>query len=76
MLDKIVDEFDDYPVLVGASRKSFIGKILGDIPTDLRLGGSIASVVVAAQKGAAVHRVHDVAETVQALKLLGEMQNA
>jgi len=58
------------PVLIGASRKSFIGKI--DPGSDAgtgRLGGSIAAALLAAQNGAAMVRVHDVAETVQALKV-------
>jgi dihydropteroate synthase len=54
------------PVLVGASRKSFIGAIDGSAPAD-RLGGSIASALVAGAAGADVLRVHDVAEVAQAL---------
>jgi dihydropteroate synthase len=57
------------PVLIGASRKSFIAK-LDQSGADERLGGSIASALLAAQSGASMLRVHDVAETVQALKLL------
>jgi dihydropteroate synthase len=56
-------------VLIGASRKSFIAK-LDQSGADERLGGSIASALLAAQSGASMLRVHDVAETVQALKLL------
>lgn len=58
------------PVVIGASRKSFIAKI--DPDTDARhgrLGGSIAAALLAAQAGAGIVRVHDVAETVQALKV-------
>lgn len=54
------------PLVVGASRKSFIGKIDDSAVAD-RLGGSIASAVVAASRGAEVLRVHDVAETAQAI---------
>jgi len=63
-----LDEFAELgrPILVGASRKSFIGHILGT-GTDQRLEGSLASVVVARLRGAAVFRVHDVAETKRAL---------
>ena len=56
--------------MIGASRKSFIAKL--DPSTDAatgRIGGSIAAALLAAQSGAAMLRVHDVAETVQALKL-------
>jgi len=56
------------PLVVGASRKSFIGKIDGSSVED-RIGGSIASAVLAAAEGADVLRVHDVAETAQALKM-------
>jgi dihydropteroate synthase len=68
-LDKIVAEFKEYPVLVGASRKSFIGKILADVPPDERLGGSVAAAVMAIARGARVVRVHDVKETVGAIRV-------
>lgn len=55
-----------YPVLVGLSRKSFIGAISGYGP-DGRLPGSLAAACAARAKGAVIFRVHDVAETVQAL---------
>jgi dihydropteroate synthase len=54
------------PLLVGASRKSFIGKVDGSSPGE-RLGGTIAASVLAAAEGAEVLRVHDVAEARQAL---------
>jgi dihydropteroate synthase len=58
------------PVVVGASRKSFIAKIdAGADPAAGRVGGSVAAALLAAQRGAAMLRVHDVAETVQALKV-------
>jgi dihydropteroate synthase len=58
-----------YPVLIGASRKSFIGKLShGEAPKQ-RLGGSLAVALAAAERGAAILRVHDVAETAQALAL-------
>jgi dihydropteroate synthase len=56
------------PLVVGTSRKSFIGKIDGS-PVDDRLGGTIASSVLAAVEGADVLRVHDVAEAAQAMKM-------
>ncbi|HEX8959599.1 MAG TPA: dihydropteroate synthase, partial [Solirubrobacterales bacterium] len=58
------------PLVVGASRKSFIGKIDGS-PVGERLGGTIAASVLAAAEGADVLRVHDVAEVAQAVKLAG-----
>ncbi len=57
------------PLLVGASRKRFIGTLSGVQQADQRLGGSLAVALHAAAQGAQVIRVHDVAQTVQALKL-------
>lgn len=57
-------------VLVGASRKSFIGLLDPGAPVDHRLGGSLAAAVWAAINGARIIRVHDVRETVQALNVL------
>jgi len=56
-----------YPILIGASRKRFIGEISGEPEPRERLGGSIAAALAAARAGAAVLRVHDVGPTVQAL---------
>lgn len=56
------------PTLIGTSRKSFIQKIDGS-PVEQRLGGSLASALFAVKEGAAVLRVHDVAETRQALRV-------
>jgi dihydropteroate synthase len=56
------------PILVGASRKRFISTVTPSEPTR-RLGGSIAAHLIAAQHGAKIIRTHDVAETVQALRV-------
>jgi dihydropteroate synthase len=58
------------PVVVGASRKRSLGRLTGDAPVDDRLEASVATAVWAADHGAAMVRVHDVAPTVQALALL------
>jgi dihydropteroate synthase len=58
------------PLVVGASRKRFIGELAAAAPANARLGGSIAAALLAAQAGAVFVRVHDVPETVQALRLL------
>ncbi|MEW6051683.1 MAG: dihydropteroate synthase [Candidatus Zixiibacteriota bacterium] len=59
------------PLLVGASRKSFIGMVTGDTgPAESRLGGSIAAAVTAVLNGATIVRVHDVKETVEALRIV------
>jgi dihydropteroate synthase len=54
------------PILVGTSRKSFIGKLTG-APVDQRLGGTIASCVIAYARGASMLRVHDVGPVREAL---------
>jgi dihydropteroate synthase len=64
------------PVLVGASRKSFIGHTLHLPPATDRLGGSIAAAIAAWQNGANAIRVHDVAATRQALDLLHAIESA
>ena len=56
------------PLLVGASRKRFINSVTPS-PPDERIGGSIAAHLLAVQAGAAIVRAHDVAETVQALRV-------
>lgn len=63
------------PVLLGASRKSFIGEITGAV-VDERLPGSLAAALWGALRGAAVLRVHDVAATRQALALWAELAAA
>jgi dihydropteroate synthase len=57
------------PVLVGVSRKSFIGKLLADAPVHERLEGGLAAVAIARFEGAAIVRTHDVAPTRRALEV-------
>ncbi|MCH8104335.1 MAG: dihydropteroate synthase [Proteobacteria bacterium] len=59
----------DVPLLVGMSRKSMIGTILNK-PLDQRLYGSISTAVIAAMQGADIIRVHDVAQTIDALAIV------
>jgi dihydropteroate synthase len=72
-----VGEFKSFglPLLVGASRKRFIDKV-SPAPLDQRLGGSIAAHVLAVVGGAAIIRTHDVAETVQALRVAAAIRSA
>jgi dihydropteroate synthase len=63
------------PLLVGASRKRFINTVTPSDPGE-RIGGSIASHIKAVQDGAAIVRVHDVAETVQALRVAAAIEAA
>ncbi|HEX2942717.1 MAG TPA: dihydropteroate synthase [Rhodopila sp.] len=58
-----------YPMLVGLSRKGFIGALSQEPVADRRLGGSLAGALFAVQQGAAIVRVHDVRETVQAIRV-------
>jgi dihydropteroate synthase len=68
-LDKIVKEFPSFPMLVGASRKSFIGKILGEADPANRVTGSVAMAAIAAMNGAKIIRAHDVSATVDAVRV-------
>lgn len=62
------------PILLGASRKSFIGNVL-DLPAEERLEGSLVAAVIGVQKGASILRVHDVKETVRAIKMAQAVLN-
>ena len=61
-----------YPLLVGWSRKSSLGSITG-LPVDERMVPSVAAALLAVERGAHVVRVHDVKETVAALKVHAAM---
>ena len=69
ILNKI-SEFSSmgYPIMIGASRKAFIGAVL-DLPVEDRLEGSLAAAVWSVINGANILRVHDVAETVRSVKI-------
>lgn len=62
------------PILVGASRKRFIASVVASEPQQ-RLGGSIAAHLLAGQNGAKIIRAHDVAETVQALRVAAAIED-
>ncbi|MDP2637362.1 MAG: dihydropteroate synthase [bacterium] len=68
---KRLGEFKElgYPILVGTSRKSFIGKLTGDSSVEDRLEGSIASMVIAIMNGATLVRVHDVKPAKRAIQI-------
>jgi dihydropteroate synthase len=68
-LDQLAHEFSDLPIVIGTSRKSFLGKLLNGAPTDERLYGTIATVIAAVLNGAHVVRVHDVKATVEAVRV-------
>lgn len=72
-LDRIRKTFEGLPLLVGASRKSFIGKVLGGVPPDERVYGSVAVAAAAIIRGAKILRVHDVKATVDAVTIAREL---
>jgi dihydropteroate synthase len=63
------------PILIGPSRKAFIGKILGDVPVTDRLEGTAAAVSVSIVNGANIIRVHDVKEMVKVSKVADAIKN-
>lgn len=64
------------PIVLGASRKRMIGALSGEAPADRRLAGSLALALKATEQGAQIIRVHDVPETVQALKIWRGLRDA
>jgi dihydropteroate synthase len=64
------------PIMLGASRKRMIGALSGEAPADQRLAGSIALALKGAEQGVQLLRVHDVPETVQALRVWRGMRDA
>jgi dihydropteroate synthase len=68
-LDQLAREFTEFPLLIGTSRKSFIGKLLAGAPADERLYGTIASIAASVLKGAHIVRVHDVRAAVEAVRI-------
>lgn len=64
------------PVLIGPSRKTFIGRLSGDAPEEERLGGTIAACLAALAGGAAMVRVHDVAPVAQAIAVARAIDDA
>ena len=74
-LDKLRAEFKAYPMLIGTSRKSFIGKLLNEAPVTERLAGSLATAIIAVWKGANILRVHDVKETVDGVRMISAIRD-
>ena len=82
-LDQLINAFPEFPLLIGTSRKSFLGRLLTDrggnpAPSNERLNATLASVTAAVLKGAHIVRVHDVkaaVETVQVAEAIRELQN-
>jgi len=68
-LDYLIREFADFPMLVGPSRKSFIGRVLNKDVSE-RLYGTLATVAIAVWQGAKILRVHDVQATFETIKMV------
>ena len=73
-LDQLIAAFPDYPLLIGTSRKSFIGRILADVSgtpaaPDDRLYGTLATISASILHGAHIVRVHDVKETMETVRV-------
>jgi dihydropteroate synthase len=80
-LDQLIAAFPDFPLLIGTSRKSFLGRILADengnsAPADQRLHGSMATITAAILKGAHIVRVHDVKAAVETLRVVEAVRNS
>lgn len=72
-LDAVIDRFEGFPMLVGASRKSFIGAALGNKPPGQRLYGTLAVHSAAILRGANIVRVHDVGPHKDAVSVIREL---
>lgn len=70
-MDKLVSL--GYPVLLGTSRKMFIGKALGDMPVTERMEGTAATVALGVERGCRIVRVHDVKPIVRVCRMMDAM---
>ena len=68
-LDRIIHAFPNFPILIGTSRKSFIGRLLDDAPATNRLHGTMASITASVLRGAHIVRVHDVKAAAETLRI-------
>lgn len=75
-LDVLARDFSDFPLLVGTSRKSFVGHLLGGAPVNKRIHGTMASVAAAVLRGASIVRVHDVRPAVETVKVVDAIKAA
>jgi dihydropteroate synthase len=75
-LDRVARMFPDFPLLIGTSRKSFIGRILEGANVSERLYGTMATVTAAVLGGTDIVRVHDVREAVETVRVADELRRA
>jgi len=68
-LDQLARAFPDLPIMIGTSRKSFLGKLLNGAPADQRTYGTIATVVASVMNGTHIVRVHDVKAAAEAVRV-------
>jgi len=69
-LDQFANTFEEFPILIGTSRKSFIGRLLDGAAVNERLHGTMATVSAAVLRGADIVRVHDVKAAVETVRTL------
>ncbi len=75
-LDLFAEQFPEFPILAGTSRKSFIGRLLGGAPVEERIHGTMATVTAAILHGAHVVRVHDVSAAVETARIADALKAA
>jgi dihydropteroate synthase len=80
-LDQLIAAFPEYPLLIGTSRKSFIGRILADesgtpAPAEDRLHGTMATITTAVLHGAHIVRVHDVKAALDVTRVAESLRNS
>jgi dihydropteroate synthase len=75
-LDELEDDFADFPILAGTSRKRFIGRLLNDAGTSERLHGTMATVTATVLAGARIVRVHDVRAAVETVRVAVALRQA
>jgi dihydropteroate synthase len=75
-LDALAAAFPDLPVLVGTSRKRFVGTLLGGAPVEERLHGTLATVAAAVLRGAHIVRVHDVRAAAETVRVIDAIKAA
>lgn len=75
-LDEFARRFAEFPILIGTSRKSFIGRLLEGAPVDERIYGTMASVTAAVLNGAHIVRVHDVRAALETVRVADAIRRA
>jgi dihydropteroate synthase len=75
-IDRLASAFPGFPILIGTSRKSFIGRLLDDAPATDRLHGTMASITAAVLRGAHIVRVHDVKAAVETVRIADAVNDA